>query len=65
MSNHKRGPVLRLPAPSDPIVRVYQEEPDPLTLDGMTVSTAPLTTVIDAIPLTVWARVIRPALKLK
>ena len=31
----------------------------------MTVSTAPLTTVIDAIPITVWARVIRPALKLK
>ena len=65
MLNQKRGTVLRLPAPSDTSVRVYQEQPDPLTLDGMTVTTAPLTTVIDAIPITVWARVIRPALKLK
>ena len=63
MSNQKRGTVLRVPAPSETIVRVYQEEPDPLTLDGMTVTTAPITSVIDAIPITVWARVIRPAMK--
>ena len=63
MSNQKRGTVFRLPSPSETIVRVYQEQPDPLTLDGMTVSTAPITTVIDAIPITVWARVLRPALK--
>jgi len=63
MSNHKRGTVLRLPAPSDTSVRVYQEQPDPLTLDGMTVTTAPITSVIDDIPIMVWARVIRPAQK--
>ena len=61
MSNHLRGTAFRLPSDLDSIVRVYQDEPDPVRIDGMTVTTAPLSAVIDGVPITIWARVIRPA----
>jgi len=42
------------------MVRVYQDKPDPLTMTGMLVTTVPMHTVVDDVPITVWARVIRP-----
>jgi hypothetical protein len=58
--NQKRGTVFRYPSNLDAIVRVYQHEPGPAVVDGMVVTTQPLTAIVDGETITVYARVIRP-----
>ena len=58
-SAHKRGTVFRLSSTPETVVRVYQDAPPPLSLPGVAVTTSEMSTVVDGVPITVWARVLR------
>ena len=57
---HKRGTVFRFQSDEDAIVRVYKNEPRHVSLDGMRVTTQPISEDVDGVTVTVWVRVIRP-----